>query len=110
MGTWAGEPGVIPVVCLRVYLCLYTIRGHCCRIVCRMYNVLIVLAGMKFAMLEQTIVVALFLATFDEFSICDAQGNPLSGPLSLPPLSLPPVQYTPVRFLKQVYLKCHARE
>ena len=58
---------------------------------------------MKFAILEQTIVLALFLATFDEFSICDAKGNPIPAPK-------PQLHYTPLKPVNEVFLKYHARE
>ena len=40
----------------------------------------IIIVGMKFARLEQNILVALFLATFEEFGLCDKNGAPVSEP------------------------------
>jgi hypothetical protein len=59
---------------------------------------------MKFAKLEQTIVLVLFLATFDEFSLCDSKGNAMAEP---PPLKLE--QYGPSKPEKEAYIRYHVR-
>ena len=60
---------------------------------------------MKFAKLEQNIILALFLATFEDFALCDVQGNDVAEP---PPIDLE--GYSSWKPKQQIRLKYRPRK
>jgi hypothetical protein len=59
---------------------------------------------MRFAKLEMNVIIAYFLATFDEYHLCDRAGEAVRG--------LPPVDvegHTAIKPVRPVFLKLHPR-